>query len=38
MIMVMVSSGSGDDGNDEDVDLEWVSAHFIASFSRNVSL
>lgn len=34
--MVMVSSGRGDDGNDEDVDLKWVSAHFIASFSRNV--
>lgn len=34
--MVMVSSGRDDDGNDEDVDLEWVSAHFIASFSRNV--
>lgn len=34
--MAMVGSGKGDDGNDEDVDLEWVSAHFIASFSRNV--
>lgn len=33
----MVSSGSGDDDNDEDVDPEWVSVHFIASFSRNVS-
>lgn len=32
----MVSSGSSDDDNDEDVDPEWVSAHFIASFSRNV--
>ena len=32
--MTMVSSGSGNDGNDEDVDLEW--AHFIALFSRNV--
>lgn len=34
--MVMASSGSGDDDNDEDVDLEWVPAHFIASFSRNI--
>lgn len=34
--MAMVSSGSSDDDNDEDVDLEWVSAHFIVSFLRNV--
>lgn len=27
-----------DDDNDEDVDLGWMSAHFIASFSRNVVL
>jgi len=34
--MAMVNSGSGVDGNDEDVDLEWMSAHLIASFSQNI--
>jgi len=36
MIMVMMSSGNGVDGNDEDVDLEWMSAHLIASFLQNI--